>query len=297
MNLAGADSAAMRRWVNRILESHLSLALLHKGKADAQQLMLSPHQAELRAYVAVGALTAQEANEWLERFARAAHAVAASDDEIATETVRARAEELLENRLAALAPTLEARDPDASRRFLWALWALRSVGAISTRTHGEYKARAAPAPQQRPQAPPPRPSFDAAVLQRVVAGPSLRLSAVRVICAELYRDCVVLRWHRLLTQDETAARDEFFPFANFPDGLFEQGRRWGADFELHDNCETRYERVAGDSGMTHEYSRRRDDKLTPVWGYATFLPHVPQDATRLEATNGSDRFVIGLTNQ
>lgn len=295
MNPDGAGSEAMRRWVSRILETHLSLALLHKGNADAQKRMLSPHEAELRAYIAVGALTAQEANEWLERFARAARAVAASDEETASDAVRARAEELLENRVAALAPTCEARDPEASRRFHWALWALRRVGAISTQTHGEYKARAAPAPPQRPQAP-PRPSFDAAVLQRVVAGPSLRLSAVRVICAELYRDCVVLRWHRLLTPDETAARDEFFPFANFPDGLLEQGRRWGAEFELHDNCETRYERVAGDSGMTHEYSRRRDDQPTPVWGYATFLPQVPRDATRLEAINGSDRFVVELTN-
>ncbi len=119
---------------------------------------------------------------------------------------------------------------------------------------------------------------------------------MRVICAELYRDCVALRWHRLLTPDETAARDEFFPFANFPDGLHEQGRRWGADFELHDDCDTRYERVAGDSGMTHEYRRRRDDKPTPVWGYAIFVPQVPQDATRLEAINGSDRFVVALTN-
>lgn len=100
-----------------------------------------------------------------------------------------------------------------------------------------------------------------------------------MICAELYADCVTPRWHRLLSPAEARARDDFFPFGDFPQGLFEQGRRWGAAFELGDDHGTRYERVAGDSAMTHEYSRRRDDKPTPVWGYATFRPHVPQDAT------------------
>ena len=298
MSAHQTNSELMRRWTNRVLEMHLSLGLVHRGQPDAKEQMLMPHEAELAAYVAVGALSAQEADEWLERFARAARALAVADEEVATHAVRARAQELLEDHLAALAPTLEARDRAGSRRFGSALWALESVGAISEETRDAYKARAEPEKQPRPQAPPPppRPSFEAAVLERVVAGPSVRLSALRLICAELYRDGVTLRWHRLLTPEEAAARDEFMPFADPPGGFFEQGRRWGADLELHDDRGTRYERVAGDSGMSHEYCRRRDDKPTPVWGYATFLPQAPPDATRLEAVNGSDRFVIALTD-
>lgn len=292
------DSELMRRSTSGMLEMHLSLGLLHCGRPDAKEQMLIPHEAELAAYVAVGALSAQEADEWLERFARAARALAVSDEEVATEAVRARAEELLDDHLAALAPTLEARDRATSRRFRSALRVLEQVGAISEETHDAYSARAEPERQPRPQAPPPPPrrSLEATVLERVIAGPSVRLSALRLICAELYRDCVTLRWHRLLTPQEAAARDAFMPFADPPGGFFEQGRRWGADLELHDDRGTRYERVAGESGMTHEYCRRRDDKPTPVWGYATFLPQVPPDATRLEAVNGSDRFVIALTD-
>ena len=298
MSVHETSSELLRRWTDRVLETRLSLGLLHRGQPDAKEQMLMLHEAELAAYVAVGALSAREADEWLERFARAARALAVSDEDVATEAVRARAEELLEDRLAALAPTIEARDRAGSQRFHSALWALGAVGAISAETQDAYKVRAEPRRESRPQAPPPppRPSFEATVLERVVAGPSVRLSALRLICAELYGDCVTLRWHRLLTPEETAARDEFMPFANFPEGLFEQGRRWGADFQLHDDRDTRYERVAGDSGMSHEYSRRHDDKPTPVWGYATFLPQVAQDATRLEAVNGSDRFVIALTD-
>lgn len=65
---------------------------------------------------------------------------------------------------------------------------------------------------------------------------------------------------------------------------------------MRDDCETRYERVAGDSAMTHDYTRRRDGKPTPVWGYATFVPQAPEEAIRLYALNGSDRFALTLTD-
>ena len=129
-----------------------------------------------------------------------------------------------------------------------------------------------------------------------MAGPSLRQSAVRLICVELYRDCVALRWHRLLTAHETAARDEFRPFANFPDKLLEQGAARGRRLRLHDNYETRYQRVGGDSAMTHEYSRRRDDKPTPVWGYATFTRNCPGGRNASRSRQWVRRFVVALTN-
>lgn len=298
MSAHETNSELMRRWTNSMLERHLSVGLLHRGQPDAKEQMLMPHESELAAYVAVGALSAQEADEWLERFARAARALAVSDEEVATEVVRARAEELLEDHLAALAPTLEARDRAASRRFHSALWALAHVGAISEETHHAYEVRGKPKRQPRPQASPApsRPSFEAAVLERVVAGPSVRLSAVRLICAELYRDCVTLRWHRLLTPEETAARDEFSRLPIVRERRLEQRRRWGAEFELHDDRGTRYTPVDRNSPRDREWFRPRDDNPTPVWGDATFLPQTPRDATRLEAVNGSDRFVIALTD-
>ena len=70
MSVHNADDRAMRRWVNETLEGHLGLALLHRGAPDAAQHMLTPHEAELRGYVAAGALTAQQAGAWRERFAR-----------------------------------------------------------------------------------------------------------------------------------------------------------------------------------------------------------------------------------
>lgn len=294
MTADDADNGAMRRWVNEILESYLSVALLHRGMPDAAQRMLTPHEAELRGYVAAGALTLQQAGAWRARFARAARALELPDADAATQPVRARAERLLDEHIAAM----KAGDRAAFQRLYSALSALHHVGAISSQAYDGYRARAKPAPRAAPQTPPPpsRAPFDATVLKRVVAGPTARLTAVRLICAELYADCVTLRWHRLLTPEETRARDEFNPFANFPDGLLEQGRRWGADFELRDDRGTRYERVAGDSAMTHDYTRRRDSKATPVWGYATFVPQAPKDAIRLYAINGSDRFALTLTD-
>ncbi|MDQ6806690.1 MAG: hypothetical protein M3065_17380, partial [Actinomycetota bacterium] len=71
-----------------------------------------------------------------------------------------------------------------------------------------------------------------AELRTVLAGPLERLGGVRLLCAELYSDCVIVRWHRLLTPEEAAARDDHDPFLDYPEGILEEGRRWGAVFDL-----------------------------------------------------------------
>ena len=109
------------------------------------------------------------------------------------------------------------------------------------------------------------------------------------------KDCVILRWHRLLTTEEASARARISLFPSGPEGLHELARRWGAIFELRDDRGTRYQRVAGDSGIAHQFSHRPN--AAAVSGASTFVPHVPPAATRLEALNGSDRFDLVLDEE
>jgi len=107
----------------------------------------------------------------------------------------------------------------------------------------------------------------------------------------------MLRWHRVLTPQDALARDDFHEYANFPHGLLEKRRRWGADFQLHDDCATRYDNagpLVGWIGLYPDDSDRHHSGPTAVRGFVTFVPAVPPDATRLVGVNGSDCFTITL---
>ncbi|MDQ6807258.1 MAG: hypothetical protein M3065_20410, partial [Actinomycetota bacterium] len=191
---------ARRRRVDSMLSGHLGLALLHKGDPEAKQRMLTPHEAELRAYVVAGVLSEADAEAWRARFAAAERAVTAPDSEVGDRATRTQATELLEELLKAR--TSDDEQTKASS-FHSALGAFTAIGLISTEEQREWNERARPAPS------PPRhhrlldrPSYTAAELRTVLAGPLERLGGVRLLCAELYSDCVIVRWHRLLTPEE-----------------------------------------------------------------------------------------------
>jgi hypothetical protein len=290
-----ADVEQRRRLVNGMLGFHLGLALLHRGEPGAAQRMLTPHEAELRAYVTVGALTRAEAAEWQRRFARAESVVELADGDVGTPQTRARANDLLEDLFEQLGPNPEQSDADASRRFHAALTALTHVGVLSAREQDDWYARVRPA-SKGPLRPPEPPRYRADELHHVLAGPPERRGGLRVTSVELYADCVTLCWHRVLSPAEVDAREKFDEYRDFPNALIEANKRWGADFQLRDDRHTPYECVAGGPVGLHCIGQVEDGSPTPVWGFATFIPQAPEGATRLRATNGADRFVVSLVD-
>ncbi len=128
-----------------------------------------------------------------------------------------------------------------------------------------------------------------------LAGSSLGLrsasSGVRLTCAELYADCVIVRWQRLVSADELAEDPHS---ATRVSGAEEVDHRWGAVFELRDDLGTLY--AAADPGSEITGSREAGVKgePNPVWGRSVFVPAAPPKANRLTALRGRDEFKLNL---
>ena len=292
----------MRRRVERSLEDSLaSLVLaLRNGSRTPPRTTLEGFEEKVLAFSAVGVLCEGEAAAWRERFAGAVEAVRAPDDAVVTPEVRARAGELVEAHLAKL-ESAEAKDVGAaeSLRFHATLSALADLPAISRAQSERWRERRESALGRRRPPPPPAPPLHArAELRRVVAAPPRRSSGVRLICAELWDDRVVLRWHRVMSADEVATAERRRLRGEAGDS-WEEWRRAADAFELRDDVETRYEAQMLGSGEVGPDVRvilalAMASEPQPVCGQAIFLPPVPREATRLEAFGGGDRFRLEL---
>lgn len=297
-------TADSRERVERVLERDLSFVgnPLRKADAASRKSCSELVEEQLRAFKAAGLLSDAEVAGWRERFVRAVEAVDAADEQVATPQVRARAAEILELHISELQATgAEQRGSDESARFNAVVAALKSVGALSQEDEKGFKARRDSIIWPSRPAPPPKAAPPPPGLLRVALGPSQRKSGVRVTAAELFTDFVRLWWHLTISPEQIDERERE-GVLNKHDGPPADWVRAAARFQLSDDLGTRYEpQIVGSDEDTPWLSLtmwrltpKAADPL-PLFGHAIFTPAVPEQATRLEAVSGSDRFVLDLT--
>jgi hypothetical protein len=290
----------------RRVEESLSYRLtMHRIRAPELSGLLERDLSDLPLFVELGALTEDEAKNWRERFTLAAEAFGASDSDVVDRGRRTRARELLKEALDGYRES----PPDSDRRSFWrfpaVLRTLKAVGAVSESEaevwdrefHDVLTQKSKPKREaheraqrqaQRGQRPKP---YRAADLYRVVIGPQARLNGVRVTCAELYEDCVIVRWHRILSVEEF--NDGELGAAHQPTSE-ELASCFGAVLALEDDLGTGYTPAAD----AHEISGDKvweNEGLVPVWGRSVFVPGPPEGVRRLTAVNGEDEFGFQLT--
>ena len=241
------------------------LAGTHPGEGES---MLAYRLGMLDAFSQLGVLDAEALGGWRARFERAARAL----EPVSTE-VHACAVELLERELASAAARAERSDPvGRCDRFLAKLQALLETGSIGWHDRSAWVARlddVVPATSGRAA-----PAYDGAELQAVVVGPERRLGELRVSSAELYDDCVIIRWHLVVDEDQDWRRD-----VALPDHANDLARAHGPH-SLTDDLGTEY--LPGVSGsfahwsVLHLYQR---PAVLP--GSSAFTPGPPPAAKRL----------------
>jgi hypothetical protein len=119
----------------------------------------------------------------------------------------------------------------------------------------------------------------------------MRLNGVRVTCAELYEDCVIVRWHRVLSAEEVSRAEKACADQPAPEGL---AAHFGAVLSLEDDLGTDYGPGTQRQQITGDNGRFENDGPVPVWGRSIFGPAVPQRASRLTTLRGPDKFALEL---
>jgi hypothetical protein len=297
-----------REAMHRRVEDSLAYRLtLHRLRTPEAGELLEYDLDGLPLFVAIGALSDDQASAWLKRFTLAAGAFGAPDSEVVDEAQRDRARELLERALT----DYEASRPGDRRpswRFRAVLGALKAVGAVSADEASEWdrefdqvlerkskpkrEARQRAERREQRESGPELQRHKAAELSRVVAGPSMRLNGVAVTCAELYEDCVIVRWQRVLSAAEVSRGEKACADQPQPEEL---AAHFGAVLSLEDDLGTDYGPVTQPHQITGDNGRLENDKPVPVWGRSVFVPAVPQRADRLMARRGQDEFALELS--
>ena len=171
-----------------------SLALTHPGEGGR---LLAYRLGGVDAFFELGVIDAAARSEWGERFERAARTLEPVSPEL-----RARAVELLERELASAASSAGDPGPLGPREtFLAKLQALLETGSIDWSDRDAWVAKldeVVPDTSARPAAP----SYDGAELRGVIVGPERRLGGLRISSVEVYDDCVLVRWHLVVDEDE-----------------------------------------------------------------------------------------------
>jgi hypothetical protein len=289
----------------RVEESLAYRLAMHRLKTSELGDRLQHDLDELPLFVTIGALSGDEATEWRERFTLAAEAFRTPDSKVVDEDQRTRARELLREALA----DYEASTPDSDRRPFWrfpaVLRALKAVGAVSEDEASEWdrnfhevlgrKSKPRREARQRAERQALRESghelhrYEAAELSRVEVGPPQRLDGVRVTCAELYEDCVIVRWHRVISAEEFSRGERSCSEQPTPDEL---SAHFGAALSLEDDLGTDYQlgthahQITGDKGLSE------NDRPVPIWGRSVFVPAVTERVKRLTAFRGQDEFAL-----
>jgi hypothetical protein len=253
-----------------------ALAGTHRGEPAG---LLDHHVGLLDAFAELGVLDAETVSDWRSRFGRAARAPrrAGARD-------HARAVEMLERELArgAQAPAaLHTRESFSAR-----LQVLLETGRIEWEDKPGWTARLDAVAPDTP-APSARPSYEAAALRAVIVGPERRVDGLRISSAEVYDDCVIIRWHLIVDEDigwraHVAA----------PDHIDDLARDHGPA-ALADDVQTAY--VLVPSGIFGTPSLRTDDGRTAVLAdCSVFTPGSPSAATRLSVACAGGTIELGL---
>jgi hypothetical protein len=230
-------------------------------------------------FVAIGAISAEEASEWRARLARACEPAAEPDPDL-----RRRAIEHLERLDAAGGDVVTAVDALVAARAIKQDDAERWIAPRRLPIGGE------------PGDLDPPPRFDDSAFRRAVLGPETRESGVRVTVVELYDGGTVVNWH--LSYAAGGRRGEKLwtrlvldGFEDDPDIVADVDREALLIFDepiaLEDDLGTIYR--AAEGGF--EISERGRDAS----GYNGFATAVPPGATRLYvAVGGAGRITIPL---
>ncbi len=283
----------MRQRVEGFLECQLSWVPIWFGDRISEST-LQWVAAELPLLVAIGALSQEEASAWRARFARAEQAWRAPEAEVFSEEVRRSAAALLEKRFEAFARAEPGSGVELGQ-LQAALHVLRALRLTSEEEHGQWRERILDAIAERRPAPaPPQRPYRADELERVVSCPSRRAGGIRLTCLELYRDCAILRWHRVLSPEQAGTAASAQPEAHGGWDMREVRRRFAATFELRDDLGTHYRAAAPPTAETGGWRGVNGKTGYPVWGAWPFIPAVPGDARRLEALTGDEEFTIEL---
>lgn len=284
---------AMRQRVESFLERQLSWVPVWFGDRISER-MLQWVEVELPLLVAIGALSQEEETAWRARFARAEQAWRAPEAEIFSADAKSSAAALLEKRFEAFARSEPGSGVELGQ-LQAALSTLRAVRLTSKEEHDQWGERILDTIAERrpPPAPPPRP-YRADELERVVPCPSQRAGGIRLTSLELYRDCAILRWHRVLSPEQAGAAASAQREASDDRDLREVRRRFAATFELRDDLGTHYRAAAPPRAETGGWRGINGKTGYPVWGASPFVPAVPRNARRLEALTGDDEFTIEL---
>ncbi|CAA9518716.1 MAG: hypothetical protein AVDCRST_MAG67-3219 [uncultured Solirubrobacteraceae bacterium] len=285
---------AMRRRLQHSLENQLSWVPVWFGDRISEH-MLSQLRAQLPLLVTLGALSDDEAAAWRARVARVEHAWRASEDDIFDDAVKLAAAEILEKRFNVFAQS-EPGTTEALGELHAALRPLRALRLISKDEDARWSERIhAAISEKRPERPehPDRP-YRAANLQQVVACPSQRAEGVRLTCLELYSDCTILRWHRVLSHEQAGDALNAQREARDDQAAAEVGRRFAAAFELTDDVGTSYAAAGEPRAQTGRWQSIDTECGYPLWGASPFVPAIPQQARRLEARHADDWFTIDL---
>jgi hypothetical protein len=303
-----AETRPAREAMHRRVEDSLAYRLtMLRLKTPESRGFLELYVDELPLFAAIGALTDDEASAWRERFTLAAAAFTAPDSEVVGEGQRARARELLEEALADYRESKPESDKLSFWRFPAVLRTLKAVRAVSEDEatswdrdfHEVLEQKSKPKREARQRAereaqrgsPQGASRYNAAELSRVVIGPPQRLNGVRVTCAELYEDCVVVRWHRALSTEEISRGEKTCADQSTADALV---ACFGAVLSLEDDVETDYAPAAHSHEITGDKGTFQNDQLVPVWGRSVFVPAVPAGAMLLTAFKGHDEFALEL---
>ncbi len=242
-----------------------SLALTHPGEGGG---LLAHRLGIVQAFFDLGVIDRDALHEWSERFERAAQAL-----EPVPAEPRARAVELLERELARAASTSEAFEPLGPREsFLAKLQALLETGYIDWADKSAWVEKLDEVAPETSSA--PAPPYDGAELRAVIVGPKRRLGGLRINSAEVYDDCVIVRWHLVVDDD-----GDWRAHVAVPDHADDLARAHGPR-SLEDDVGTAYSLgPAGIFGMCSVLHLRQRPAVVP--GASAFMPGPPTAAMRL----------------
>jgi hypothetical protein len=110
-----------------------------------------------------------------------------------------------------------------------------------------------------------------------------------VTCAELYGDCVVVRWHRVLSAEEIGRGEKACADRATSDEL---AAHFGVALALEDDLGTAYAPATHAHRITGDRAASGNKEPVPVWGRSVFVPAAPDGVKRLTARNQQDDFVL-----
>ena len=170
-------------------------------------------------------------------------------------------------------PLSELIGSQARESFMAKLQALLETGSIAWSDRSAWVEKLdAVVPDTAPRR--AGPPYDGAELRAVIVGPERRLGGLRISSAEVYDDCVIVRWHLVVDADEHRRGR-----VAAPDHVSDLTRAYGPR-SLEDDAGTAY--ALGPGEMWAMPSVLHLDQRRPVLpGASAFTPGPPETATRL----------------